>query len=130
MTAPFSIDATAMKTVVSKAIMESISQEQRDVILEQAVAKLITPTKVNTGYRTEDGPSPLQEAFDRAVVQAANTAVRELIEERPEFQTKVRAAVADAIDKLIEGDYNLASKVGSAVGSAVTDWASEQRRGY
>lgn len=131
MTGPFTIDSASMSTIVAKAIMEGIAQDQRDILMEQAIAKLIAPSKRNDGYRTTEGPSPLQEAFDNAVEQACHRVVAELVTERPEFNDRIRAAVTEAMGKLIDGtDYDLSSRVGSAVGSAVTEWASSQRSSY
>lgn len=125
MSESFTINADAMKSIVAKAIMEGITQDQRDVLIEQAITHLIKPGPTSYG-RTE--PSPLQHAFNEAIERACNRVVDEIITERPEFNAKVRDAVTAAMTALVDGgNYDLSQKVGNAVGNAVAAWAQGQR---
>lgn len=117
------IDAEAMQSVVAKALMEGISTEQRDLIMEQAVKALITPPK--NSYGRVDGQTPLQDAFDMAATSAVRTLAREAIEKHPEFRERVDAMLGEAITNALQGsEYDLRIKVQEAVIQAVLDFRS------
>ena len=119
------IDTEAMTAVVSRAILEGISTEQRDLLLEQAVTALVTPKKVNSWDR--DGVTPLQEAFARAAQATVNRVAYEMVETNEAFVARIREMIGEAIAAAAEEDYNLKEKVVQAVAGAVIDWKRGDR---
>lgn len=114
------IDTEAMTAVVSRAILEGISTEQRDLLLEQAVTALVTPAKTNSWDRT--GTTPLQNAFNLAAQTVVNKVAFEMVEANEPFARRVRDLVGEAIATAAETDYDLKEKVGRAVADALLDW--------
>lgn len=108
------IPTDAMQAIVQKAIMESLSEDQRAVLIETALKYLLTETRTSYGR----SPSPLESAFNMAVSEAAHTIAREIVKEN-EFDTKIRKAVRTSLEALISQDSLMAGRVGSAIGEAV-----------
>lgn len=115
------IDADAMSMVVSKAILEGISAEQKEALLEQAVTALITPVQRDR-YSTTPAKTPLQEAFEDAARRAVQTVAYEMVEANTAFNARVREMVGEAIATAAVDDYDLKSRVTTAVAGALVDW--------
>jgi hypothetical protein len=115
-----SIDPDTMRTVVAKAILDGLSQEQRDLVIEQAVKALITPTKPAGSFGSATGPSPLQQAFDMAVHRACNKVADEILANTPEFQERLRGLFSDTVKSAMQSaDWDLQRKISEAVMLAV-----------
>lgn len=108
------IPTDAMQAIVQKAIMESLSEDQRGVLIEAALKYLLAETRTSYG-RT---PSPLESAFNQAVAEAARVIAREIIKESA-FDTKIREAVRTSLEALVSQDSLMAERVGFAIGEAV-----------
>lgn len=111
------IPADAMQTIVQRAILEGISSDQRDLLVEQAVKYLIAPQK--SAYPYDKNPSPLESAFNHAVTVAAEKLVNEMVANTPEFMAKVREQVQTSMTAYLEGDTVLSHNVGLAIGNAI-----------
>jgi hypothetical protein len=110
------IDSDAVRDIVAKGIVQALGEEQRDAVLRQAVEHLIAVPKSSYG---SPGKSPLQEAFDRAVTGAANTIVREMLNEDA-VKAQVDAAIrAKVTAMLADGGGYLYETIGFAVGESV-----------
>ena len=116
------IDAEAMSAVVSRAILEGVSSEQRDLLLEQAVKALVTPPQRESWRAGPPDPTPLQGAFDRAAQTVVNKVAMEMVGENEEFAQRVRELVGEAISVAADRDYDLKAKIGCAVADALIDW--------
>lgn len=119
------INPDAMAALVSKAILEGIDNEQRNLLLEQAVTALVTPVK-NERWSTDPGKTPLQEAFARAAQVVVNKVAMELVEANEEFAARVRDLIGEAIAVAAESDYGLKEKVGRAVADALLEWKRDR----
>lgn len=118
------IPADAVRDVVAKAILESITPEVREKILTDAVAGILTASPAQRGYM-QPGQSPLAAAFESAVNGAVLSVAREMLAENAEAQAAIKRHVGEAIAALCEGNYSgLPEKIGAAIG----DWLQEQRR--
>jgi hypothetical protein len=115
--AEIKIDDTAMKDIVAKAILDSVTDEQRDEILKAAVTNLITPPPSTGMYGGRKEPSPLQNAFDIAVRSVGQEVVNEMV--KGELRDKIREMVKAKVSEIIEDDSNLAYGVGQSVGQAI-----------
>lgn len=118
------IPADAVRDVVAKAILESITPEVREKILSDAVAGILTATPAQRGY-VNPGQSPLAAAFEQAVAVAVQRVAHEMVAESEEAQTAIRRHVGEAIASLCSGNYSgLPEKIGEAIGS----WLQGERR--
>lgn len=111
------IESDAMQAIVSKAILEGIDADQKQAILEQAVAALIKP-RGERGYGRPEPTTPLQDAFDAAVRGVVQEVARETITDNPELRDKVRELVTQAMADAIKEPY---TKLWSAVRDAVAE---------
>lgn len=126
-----SLDSEALAVVASKAIFDQLPDEQREKILKQAVTFLLTPDTRNRSYGVP-GTTPLQDAFNTAIREAAFKAVREQVENDPDLNDAIRKLLGPLIDGALKGEaehYNntLADKLGEAIGSWLGDLARSQR---
>jgi hypothetical protein len=111
------IESDAMQAIVSKAILEGIDGDQRQAILEQAVAALITP-RGERGYGRPEPTTPLQDAFDAAVRGVVNEVAREVVVDDPALRDKVRELITSAMADAVKEPY---TKLSDAVRTAVAD---------
>lgn len=88
-----------LKSVVSEAIMNSLSLEQRNVLIQNAISYLLTPTS-NSLY--DQKKSPMQEAFNNAISQVAREVVTEEMKSNSEIKLKIKELMANAIEKMFE----------------------------
>lgn len=110
------IESDAMQAIVSKAILEGIDDNQRDAIMEQAVAALITP-RGERRYGVEP-TTPLQDAFERAVQQTVGQIAHEMVSENQALLAKVCELVTDAMAEAVKEPH---TKLREAVNRAVAD---------
>lgn len=109
------IDSNAMNAIVSKAILEGIDADQKQALLEQAVAALIKPRGDNYG---RNATTPLQDAFDNAVVRTCNQLADELVSSNQLLLTKVRELITEAMAQAVKEPY---TKLRENVNRAIAD---------
>jgi hypothetical protein len=103
MTGPsLTIPEETMRALIGNAILTAIDQEARDALIQSAINYLVAPSKISNGYRDSTGPSPLEQAFTRAVEQYANGYVKEWMTSNDDMNTAMR----NQLDKLF-GDYRV-----------------------
>ncbi len=93
------IDEKLVRDVVSSAIMNSLSQDQRNTLITNAVAFLIAPP-AQTGYGGSRQPSPLESAFNDAMRHQASKVASEMLENNSEVKEKLHGLIAEAMQKL------------------------------
>ena len=121
------INDETMQAIVSKAILEGISEEQKLSLVEQAVKFLITaPPSTSYGSRTE--PTPLQEAFNTAVRRASYAVVEELVKDE-EISTAIDAGIRKALvnEMSQQTDDWLRDTIVTAVSDKVADVFRKER---
>ena len=104
MTGSIQFDPATMNQIVSKAIIESISDEQRDLIIQQAVNSLLKAPP-RSGYGVEP-QTPIQAAFDNAVSMAAMKIAHDFVAENEQLKDKVRALLAQSAEVLLADEYS------------------------
>jgi hypothetical protein len=112
------INSEVMQSLVAKAIIDSIEPEQKQLLLEQALAWIVAP-RIEYGRQVND--SPLQQAFTQAVREAAVVAVRELVAEAP-IKAAIEEKVREKVTVLLAEEQSwLFDSVGNAVGERITE---------
>jgi len=86
------IDEQAVRDVVTKSIMDQLGEDARETMISAALAYLLDPKK--DGFNK--GISPIQEAFNNAIGQAARTIVFDLVENDPDIRQKIVILVGEA----------------------------------
>jgi hypothetical protein len=100
-------------TLVSKAILDSLTDEVKNGIIAQAIAYINKPQ--GDSWRSERS-TPLQDAFNMAVNRLVNTLADEVIRESEHFQ-QVRAEMKEQIDRYptVATDYELQAKIATTI---------------
>ena len=123
------LDGEAVAEIASAAIFQSMSTDARENILKQAVQALLTPDK-DSRYSPGYGKTPLQQAFESAIQQAAFKAVREFVETNEEIKAEIDKLLGPLIlgvvkDQADRYDDSLAEAIGKAIGNWLADKARD-----
>ena len=111
------------EAMVSKAIFDSLTKEDRDKLVTDAISTLIHE-KPKESYGSRRYKSHLAEIFDQCVFTVAREVVNEELR-KPETRTLLAGAVQAAMIKALDpesADYQqLISTLAGAIGSAWVD---------
>lgn len=109
-----------MNTIVAKAVLDSLTPERRDELIQSAVKGLLEKDPEPRGYG--DKRSAFQRAFDSAVRQVAEKVAYEQLRDNEEVKASIAKMFADAWAKLSAGDAydGLVSKIASAMAEGLT----------
>src|SRR5882762_7773593 len=92
------LDQEQMTTVVSAAILKSIDEDQRNVLIEGAIKHLLTAPPSN-GYGSTR-VSPLMDAFNSAAGRVASQLATEMISGDEVLKGRIRVLINDAFEKV------------------------------
>lgn len=112
------IDSEAAREIVQKAIFESLDQDARNALVQQAVQALTQRPKKEL-YSTTIPDTPLEAAFNRAVQELSTEVVREYLSDssiKKAIQDQIFAALNDIVEE--KGNW-LYDSIGYAVGQKV-----------
>jgi uncharacterized protein (UPF0335 family) len=113
-----------MRAVVTKAIVEGLGEEQKTLVIQQAIESLMKPAK-SSGYPV-DNRSVLQVAFDNAVGFALDRVARAELE-KPEYVEKMRKLFQDVAAKVLDDDNEGRQLLRDAITSALTEGIRKTR---
>lgn len=126
--ASINLDNDALASIASAAIFDSLSESARADILTQAVQYLITPVKNPNGYGAASA-SPLQEAFQRSLQQAAYKAVEEKIKDDPIVSKQIEDLLGPLVNGALESEAeNWNTSLSQEIGKAVGNWLNAKAR--
>lgn len=111
------IDSEAMRTVVAEAIVAKLDEQSRVDLIQQAVAKMLTPPKQQ--YGSSPTKSPLEAAFEGAVLNLTVDVTKQYIEDHPEIKDKIRSVMIEGLEKLLNDRYEFRRAISEAVASAL-----------
>lgn len=116
-----------MRAVVSKAILESLGDEQKTLILTQAVEHLMKAPDDNRGYPyNQDKRNYLQRAFDAASERALGKIADEEMQ-KPENIEKIRALLGPVLEAALSKSEAW-DNMRKALAEAITRAFENQRR--
>lgn len=96
------VDDSAMKSLVAKSIVDSLTPEMREKLIADAVTACLTAPADGSSYGRKR--SPLQQAFDSAVDDAARKYATEIISEDTAFKEQLRNLFEDVSRKIFENE--------------------------
>lgn len=115
------VDDSAMKSLVAKAIVDSLSPEAREKLIADAVTQTLTKPETD---RNQYGSkrSPLQQAFDYAVEGEARKYAAEVIAADGQFKEQLRKLFEDVSKKVFEteGREKMVDDIASTIVRALT----------
>ena len=83
-----------MKEIVGGAILKEIGENQRDMLISQAISYLLTKQE-NTGYYNNKSNIPLVTAFNHALEKVVKEVAEDFIKNDPQ----IRASIQDLLVK-------------------------------
>lgn len=117
------IDPKDLESLVSEAILRSLDQEKRDILIKDAIQHLIAPQR--NGYGQGQGSSPLQQAFREAVAVVARQECEKALAGDPEVASKIRGLITEAIARVLSSDRR--EQVVSDMAMNLTSWMTRDR---
>ncbi len=94
------VDSEAMQALVAKSLIDALTPDQRDKLMQQAITNLLMQSPDSTNTYRGDTRSYLQRAFDQQVVEVANKIVREQFENDAGFKANIQKLFADVAARL------------------------------
>lgn len=110
------MDDATLKTVTARILYESMTAEDREKMLTNAIASLLTE-RASTNYN--DQRTKFQRVFDDALATHASQLVHEHLR-TPEVHAKLQEVIAQACGKVFAADAfveGLASKISAGLWS-------------
>lgn len=121
--AELKIDDATMTGLVTKALVEGLSPETRQTMIEDSIKAHLLAKPAKRNYYDPEPLSPLQEAFNRAAYQVALDVCRESLTKDQAFRDKVKQLYMDACARLFDKPdaYELlVMKLAGAIDAALT----------
>lgn len=114
------VDEAGMKAVIAKAILDTLTPEAREQLITNAIKETLTVPQSSGGYGRKER-SPLQQAFDSAVYDAANRFAAQTLTNDPAFNEQLKGLFADVANKLFASETReeLVSAIASTIRSAL-----------
>lgn len=111
------LDNDQVRTLVQEGIIAQLTGEQREAIISQALAALLTKPRDNYG---RESVSPLQSAFNTAVQRVSERLATELIEENPEVRSRIKEQLIGGVELALK-DYRVKSAITDTITKALDD---------
>ena len=110
-----------LSQIVSAAILNAITPENKEVLIKEAIAALIEPKK-DSVYRHGPPRSALQDAFENAVRLIACDIVREELKVNEPLRGQIKRLVQDAMDRVMSADRypSLVDRLAESIAVAMT----------
>jgi hypothetical protein len=97
------LNDSAMNAIFSAAVMQAMSQENKDALIKDAIVHL-TEEKKNSWGRPD--PSALKTAFNQAAEKVAYQHLAAMLENDEGFTTQIKAMVVEATNKVFASPEN------------------------
>lgn len=105
------LDADALREATVQAMVGVLTPEIQKKLVQQAVEAALKPSTDSWNR----GKSPLQEAFDRAIVAVANAEAKRMVEEDPQMRDQIKVLMREVADKVLNADKDkLADRMASS----------------
>lgn len=122
------LDPESMASIASAAIFDQMPQVSRDEVIKQAIEYLLTPEKDRHQFGSV-GKTPLQQAFESALRNAAFRAVEEHVKNDPQVTAHIQELLGPMINSALEGEASLYnSHLADAIGAALANWLGQISR--
>lgn len=113
------LDDDAMKAIITKSILDSLTPERREALIAEAI-KALLGAETGSGYNRA---TRLQAAFNSAVEDVAREVARGELSKDEKIKSKIREMFLAAWEARTTGDNydNLVDKIGQAIERAITN---------
>lgn len=110
------LDEQMMHGLVSEALLKTLDEEKRNMLIVGAIKHLLTPVEGH-GYGGSKQPSPLQFAFQNAVRVTAERLTLERLSSDSELKEKINGLLTEALAQVMETNRE---KTVNAIAEAIT----------
>lgn len=116
--ANFSLDDNAMKDLIAKSIIDTLTPERREALIADAIKQLLA-SKSGDRY---DARSHLQVAFDLAVAQIAQKVAFEELSKDGGLKVKIRDLMVAGWERMASGENHekLVSRIADSLTRAIS----------
>lgn len=114
-----SIDSQTLQALVSRAVLDTLTEDDKRRLLEEGVRNAVT----SSGYSR----SAVQVVFETAVREAVSQIAHERLAQSEQLRARVGRLVDDALAAAVSDDARLRTLVSEHVGRALLDWKYEGR---
>lgn len=112
-----SLPEEAVRAIVQKSLLESMTQEHRDELVSQAIAYLMKPEKPSYGYGQPISP------LEQGVREAAQAVVRQMTlkwaNDNEGFKAQIESLFADVAKRLFAPDGDVREKVIETIANTI-----------
>lgn len=122
------INESVLESVITRAIIDSITPEARDQMLAGAIDKLLeAPARGELGYNAYAArkTSNLELALERAIFTTAMKVASEQLDADPRLRQRIQEIIDPLILGLLEEDY--ADFIKEAIGKAIVEVLRDMR---
>lgn len=120
------VSSDDMRAAVAKAVLDTLDQNKRDLLVQQALENLIAPRKDSRSYGS-DKPSILEETFNSELAMYAREVVREYFTEDGPMKEKLNGFIQRMVEKMLTDEEG---ELGKALAEAVGEAMKKLTRGY
>ena len=96
-----SLDSDALKAVIAQEILKTITPEDREKLMAQALVMLMSTEK---DYNGRPKGSPLEQAFNEQARIALNRMAREMLEADETFNANCRSMIVDVSNRIFDSE--------------------------
>lgn len=106
-----------MRAAVAKAVLETLDQNKRDILIQQALETLISPRK-GEGWNAKDRPSMLDEVFTSELQHYAREVVRGYFTNDGPMRKKFDDFIHKMVERMLTDENG---ELGHAFAEAISD---------
>lgn len=110
------LDEQMMHGLVSEALLKTLDEEKRNLLIMGAIKHLLSPVKGSSLY-DKDRVSPLQEAFQYALRNEAQKWVAERLSTDEALKTQINSLLTEALTQVMETNRE---KTVASIAEAIT----------
>lgn len=116
--ADFKIENAEFQAIVTKGILDALTEESKVALLTEAMRYLTQPI-INQSYGSKtESPSPLAQAFRDEVIKAARTIVADYLKET-NVQTLMVDAITEQVRNMLKERTHIVDSIAYAVGEHI-----------
>lgn len=108
-----------MASMLSAAILEKMTSDERTATLALAFEYLMTP-RPRDAYSTTKPKTPVQEAFERAADNMVSRVAFQIIEDDPDIKARLEKIVRDTIEANLAENSDFQRALAQAVAKVMT----------
>lgn len=98
------VNDDAVQALVAKSLVDALTPETKEKLITDAIKQTLTQEGGSAGFANRGQPSPLQQAFNRAVASYAEQYATRVLSEDETFKARVEALFADVARALFESN--------------------------